>query len=200
MLLPWPIIFVIYFLFIAVNYSILPCTVRFPLRHTLPGSLFASVGIILSSLGYQIYFSYFSNLNLIYGSLGALIAFASLGSTGSSYILLVGTLTQRGLVQTRIPLYDKRRTADAKQARPPDPVLLGDGHCRRRPVREGSDLPVRAPFWSSRFHLLRPEPARLLSSYRKKTIVSMTIRRIRIPKDHALSAEEGSASDAVLLH
>lgn len=88
MLLRWPIIFVIYFLFIAVNYSILPSR-KIPLRHTLPGSLFASVGIIISSLGYQIYFSYFSNLNLIYGSLAALIALL-LWFYWLSYILLVG--------------------------------------------------------------------------------------------------------------
>ena len=88
MLLRWPIIFVIYFLFIAVNYSILPSR-KIPLRHTLPGSLFASVGIIISSLGDQIYFSYFSNLNLIYGSLAALIALL-LWFYWLSYILLVG--------------------------------------------------------------------------------------------------------------
>ena len=88
MLLRWPIIFVIYFLFIAVNYSILPSR-KIPLRHTLPGSLFASVGIIISSLGYQIYFSYFSNINLIYGSLAALIALL-LWFYWLSYILLVG--------------------------------------------------------------------------------------------------------------
>ena len=70
------------------NYSILPSR-KIPLRHTLPGSLFASVGIIISSLGYQIYFSYFSNLNLIYGSLAALIALL-LWFYWLSYILLVG--------------------------------------------------------------------------------------------------------------
>lgn len=88
MLLRWPIIFVIYFLFIAINYSILPSR-KIPLRHTLPGSLFASIGIVISSLGYQIYFSYFSNLNLIYGSLAALIALL-LWFYWLSYILLVG--------------------------------------------------------------------------------------------------------------
>ena len=88
MVLRWPIIFLIYFLFIAVNYSILPNR-KIPLRRTLPGSLFASVGIIIASLAYQIYFSYFSNLNLIYGSLAAIIALL-LWFYWLGYILLVG--------------------------------------------------------------------------------------------------------------
>ena len=88
MVLRWPIIFLIYFLFIAVNYSILPNR-KIPLRRTLPGSLFASVGIIIASLAYQICFSYFSNLNLIYGSLAAIIALL-LWFYWLGYILLVG--------------------------------------------------------------------------------------------------------------
>lgn len=88
MVLRWPIIFLIYFLFIAVNYSILPNR-KIPLRRTLPGSLFASVGIIIASHAYQIYFSYFSNLNLIYGSLAAIIALL-LWFYWLGYILLVG--------------------------------------------------------------------------------------------------------------
>ena len=90
LMLRWPIIFIVYFLFIAVNYTILPSR-KIPLRHTLPGSLFASVGIILLSLGYQIYVSYFSNLNLIYGSLAAIIALL-LWFYWLSYVLLIGLI------------------------------------------------------------------------------------------------------------
>ena len=90
MILRWPIIFLIYFFFIAVNYSLLP-NKKVPLRRTLPGSLFASVGIIIASLAYQIYFSYFSNLNLIYGSLAAIIALL-LWFYWLGYILLVGLI------------------------------------------------------------------------------------------------------------
>ena len=88
LILRWPIAFIVYFLFIAVNYTILPSK-KIPLRHTLPGSLFASVGIILLSMGYQIYVSYFSTINLIYGSLAAIIALL-LWFYWLSYILLVG--------------------------------------------------------------------------------------------------------------
>lgn len=88
LVLRWPIIFLVYFLFIAVNYSILP-NKKIPLRHTLPGSLFASVGIIVASMVYQVYFSSFSNLNLIYGSLATIIALL-LWFYWLSYILLVG--------------------------------------------------------------------------------------------------------------
>ena len=90
MIMRWPVIFLIYFLFIAVNYSILP-NKKVPLRRTLPGSLFASVGIIIASLAYQVYFSYFSNLNLIYGSLAAIIALL-LWFYWLGYILLVGLI------------------------------------------------------------------------------------------------------------
>lgn len=88
MFLRWPLAFVVFSFLIAANYSILPDT-KVPLKKTLPGSLFSSVGIIAASLGYQVYFSYFSNFNVLYGSLAAIIALL-LWFYLLSYILLVG--------------------------------------------------------------------------------------------------------------
>ncbi len=88
MLLKWPVALVVYGIFIAANYSVLPRE-RIPLRETVPGSIFASVGIIIVSVVYYVYFNNFASFNMIYGSFAAVVAlllwFYILG-----YILVLG--------------------------------------------------------------------------------------------------------------
>ena len=91
LLLRWPILFFVYFFIIAINYRLLIPIKGLKLRYMFPGSIFASVGIVVASLAYQLYFSYFSNLNLIYGSLATIIALL-LWFFWLSYIMLVGLL------------------------------------------------------------------------------------------------------------
>ncbi len=91
MLMRWPILFLVYFLIIAINYRLLIPVKGLKLRYMFPGSIFASVGIVIASMGYQLYFSYFSNLNLIYGSLATIIALL-LWFFWLSYIMLVGLI------------------------------------------------------------------------------------------------------------
>ena len=86
----WPLALFIFWLVIAVNYMMTP-NEPITLRETIPGSLFAAVAILVATLLYYIYFEYFSHLNLVYGSLAAIIAlmmwFYWLG-----FILVVGML------------------------------------------------------------------------------------------------------------
>lgn len=89
-MLKWPLALVIYCIFIAVNYSVLPKE-RIPVKKTIPGSIFVSVGIIVVSILYYSYFNNFSKFNMIYGSFAAVVAlllwFYFLG-----YVLVLGML------------------------------------------------------------------------------------------------------------
>lgn len=89
-LLKWPVALIIYGVFIAVNYSFLPME-RVPIRKTIPGSIFASAGIIIVTIVYYIYFNNFSEFNMIYGSFAAVVAlllwFYFLG-----YVMVLGML------------------------------------------------------------------------------------------------------------
>ncbi|MBR5228720.1 MAG: YihY/virulence factor BrkB family protein [Firmicutes bacterium] len=71
--LKWPLAMLIYVVFIAINYSILPME-RIPFKKTIPGSIFAASGFIIVSVGYYAYFYNFSKFNMIYGSFAAVVA------------------------------------------------------------------------------------------------------------------------------
>jgi len=84
----WPFGIAVYFLAIGfINYS-LP-TERMPFKKFIPGSIFASAGMLVASWVYSYYASTFANQDLLYGSLGSvvglLIWFYVLG-----YVLVVG--------------------------------------------------------------------------------------------------------------
>lgn len=86
--LRWPVALAVYAAFLAVMYKLLPGK-RISIKHTAPGSLFAALGIVVITGGYSVYLKYFSNLNVVYGSLGAVIALL-LWFYLISYILILG--------------------------------------------------------------------------------------------------------------
>ncbi|HKM28801.1 MAG TPA: YihY/virulence factor BrkB family protein [Anaerovoracaceae bacterium] len=71
--LRWPIAMLLYFLMISYNYYVLPSE-RVPFKRILPGSTFASVGMLLVTMLYSNYTSYIANYDLIYGSLATIVA------------------------------------------------------------------------------------------------------------------------------
>ena len=72
-MLRWPLMLFVYWLFLAVNYMVTPNeTLR--LREVLPGSFFAAGGILVATIFYYLYFKLFSHLNVVYGSLTAVVA------------------------------------------------------------------------------------------------------------------------------
>ncbi len=86
----WPITLAIYWVIIALNYKLLPNEViRF--REVIPGSLFAAAGILVATIAYYIYFQRYSHINLVYGSLGAIIAML-LWFYWLGFILVVGMI------------------------------------------------------------------------------------------------------------
>lgn len=84
----WPIVLAVYWMFLAITYKLLPGR-KISIKHTVPGSLFAAIGIVIITAGYSVYLKYFSNFNVVYGSLGAVIALL-LWFYLVSYILILG--------------------------------------------------------------------------------------------------------------
>ena len=84
----WPLALFLYWLFLAFNYKMTP-NQTLKLKEVLPGSLFAAAGILVATIAYYIYFKNFSHLNLVYGSLAAIIALL-LWFYWLGYILVVG--------------------------------------------------------------------------------------------------------------
>lgn len=72
-ILRWPAALGVYWMILAALYKLLPKK-KLPLTHTLPGSLFAAAGFIVITAGYSVYLRNFARFNVVYGSLGAVIA------------------------------------------------------------------------------------------------------------------------------
>ncbi len=69
----WPIAFTLYFLMLLFNYYIL-LSEKKPLKDHLPGSIFASIGILLVSYIYSLYVDNMANYDVLYGSLASMAA------------------------------------------------------------------------------------------------------------------------------
>ena len=69
----WPIAAGLYFLMISYNYYVLP-THRVPYRAVVPGSIFASIGLMAVTWAYSIYTSVSSGYDILYGSFSNFVA------------------------------------------------------------------------------------------------------------------------------
>lgn len=71
--LRWPIALVLFFMVISVYYYTMP-EKKVKIREIIPGSIFASVGLLLVSFLYSRYTSSVANYDIIYGSLATIVA------------------------------------------------------------------------------------------------------------------------------
>lgn len=73
MYLRWILGLALYFLMVSYNYYILP-TSKVPFRKILPGSIFASGGMLIVTLIYARYTTNVANYDIIYGALSSIVA------------------------------------------------------------------------------------------------------------------------------
>lgn len=73
LVLRWPVTMALYFLMVSYSYYILPSE-KLKFRQIMPGSIFASVGMLVVTVVYKIYAEYMSNYDILYGSMAAIVA------------------------------------------------------------------------------------------------------------------------------
>jgi membrane protein len=73
MWLRWVLGFMLYFLMVTYNYYILP-TEKIKLKKVMPGSLFASIGMLIVTLCYSKYASSLADYDILYGALSSVVA------------------------------------------------------------------------------------------------------------------------------
>lgn len=97
----WPVAGFLYFMVMAVVYYVLPSE-RKPFRDIIPGSLFASVGMLAVTICYAIYASRAVTYDLIYGSLASIVALML-------WFYFISTVLCLGLLVNKV-YWDNRKT------------------------------------------------------------------------------------------
>lgn len=97
----WPIAAGLYFLMISYNYYVLP-THRVPYRAVVPGSIFASVGLLVVTWVYSVYTSVSYSYDILYGSFSNFVVlmfwFYLL-----SWVLFLGVILNKVWWESRLP-------------------------------------------------------------------------------------------------
>ena len=73
MFLRWVLGFALYFMMVTYNYYLLP-TERVKFKRILPGSLFASIGMLIVTLCYSKYANSLADYDILYGALSSVVA------------------------------------------------------------------------------------------------------------------------------
>ena len=99
MWLRWLIGFALYFLMISYNYYILP-TEKVKFRQIIPGSIFASAGILVVTAFYAKYATSLADYDLLYGALSSVIAIL-IWFFLLAWVLLLGVLCNKVWADTK---------------------------------------------------------------------------------------------------
>ncbi|MGN0710363.1 MAG: YihY/virulence factor BrkB family protein [Anaerovoracaceae bacterium] len=71
--LRWPVTILMFFFMVSYSYYILPSD-KLKFREIVPGSVFASVGMLAVTVGYKVYAEHVSRYDILYGSLASVVA------------------------------------------------------------------------------------------------------------------------------
>jgi membrane protein len=99
LLLRWPLALGLYFIMVSYNYYALPSQ-KVKFKEILPGSIFASTGMLLVTVLYSTYTTYVANFDIIYGSLATVVALM-FWFFFLSWALVLGVLFNKVYLDTR---------------------------------------------------------------------------------------------------
>ncbi len=130
--LRWPLALVLYFLVVLYDYYALPIT-RLELRDIMPGTIFASLGMLVVTLFYSIYVGLIAHYNIIYGSLSAIVALL-FWFWLLSWVVVLGILFNKVWSDTLdlAPKKSARRRGGIAQK---EKEFVGKGHLHKRTKR-----------------------------------------------------------------
>lgn len=110
MYLRWFLGLALYFLMVSYNYYIMPTT-RVPFRNVLPGSIFASGGMLIVTLVYAKYTATVANYDIIYGALSSIVA-VLFWFYFLAWVLCLGILVNKVWADTATASFSKRRPVE----------------------------------------------------------------------------------------
>jgi len=99
LIMRWPALFALFFLMVSYNYHVLPYQ-KVKLSAVMPGSIFASVAMILITYLYSAYTKYAGGFDILYGSLASAVALM-FWFFFLSWALGVGVLVNKAWADTR---------------------------------------------------------------------------------------------------
>ena len=100
LILRWPLAAAMYFLMISYDYYSMPSSkVRF--RQIIPGSIFASVGLLLVTWAYSLYVNQIISYDILYGSLANIVALL-FWFYFMAWVLCLGMLFNKVWMDTKI--------------------------------------------------------------------------------------------------
>ena len=102
LVLRWPALFTLFFLMVSYNYYVLPY-IKVKFREVLPGSIFASVAMIVITYLYSLYTRYAGHFDIIYGSLASAVALM-FWFFFLSWALGLGVLVNKAWSDTKTPI------------------------------------------------------------------------------------------------
>lgn len=73
LMIRWPVAMALYFLMVSYNYYVLPSE-KVIYRKVVPGSIFASIAMLVMTYGFSIYTTYIVDYDVLYGSLASIVA------------------------------------------------------------------------------------------------------------------------------
>jgi len=114
LILRWPVALVLFFIMISYNYYVLPTeSVRY--KAIIPGSFFASVGLLIVTLIYSKYIGSVADYNILYGALANIVALM-FWFFFLAWVLMLGVLFNKvwSDINTK-PLHKKDMTRNVKE-------------------------------------------------------------------------------------
>lgn len=99
LILRWPLAILLYFTLISYIYFTLPSG-KIKYRDIVPGSIFASIGLLAVTYGYKIYLKGFANYNLLYGSLATIVAIM-FWFYFLSWVICIGIIVNKAWIDTK---------------------------------------------------------------------------------------------------